>query len=228
MNKLLNQIHSKKMSIIVALPMNSVEMAKAAEKNGADAIKTHIRMVHRASKVEFGTLEQERKALSGILESVNVPVGIVPGAALDVSTQDIKALVDMGFDFFDMFTHFMRPQLFEVPGISIMGAVDSSYDLPTIWELSRPPIQMMELAVVPSSGYGERLSMVDLAKYRQIIERMKVPAIIPSQRTLTPEDVSYLYEAGAQALLIGVLSTGTDLNELSRQTAAFKEAIEKL
>lgn len=228
MNKLLNQIHSKKMSIIVALPMNSVEMAKAAEKNGADAIKTHIRMVHRASKVEFGTLEQERKALSGILESVNVPVGIVPGAALDVSTQDIKALVDMGFDFFDMFTHFMRPQLFEVPGISIMGAVDSSYDLPTIWELSRPPIQMMELAVVPSSGYGERLSMVDLAKYRQIIERMKVPAIIPSQRTLTPEDVPYLYEAGAQALLIGVLSTGTDLNELSRQTAAFKEAIEKL
>lgn len=228
MDKLVKTIQNSKMSIIVALPMNSVEMAIAAEKSGADAIKTHIRMTHRASKVEFGTLEQEKEKLNQIINSVNIPVGIVPGATLDVSKADIQALVDIGFDFYDMFATFIRPQLYEVDGISVMGAVDSSFDLETIEVLSTKPIQMMELAIVPSTGYGEKLSVVDLAKYKQAIDRMKIPAVIPSQRTLSPDDVSYLYEVGARALLIGVLSTGTDKDELARQTAAFRNAVEKL
>lgn len=228
MDRLVNTIQNSKMSIIVALPMNSVEMAVAAEKNGADAIKTHIRMTHRASKVEFGTLEQEGSKLKEIIEAVTVPVGIVPGATLDVSTEDIKALVDMKFDFYDMFVTFIRPQLYEVDGISIMGAVDSSFDFDTIESLSRKPIQMMELAIIPSTGYGEPLSVVDLTRYRQAISRMNVPAVIPSQRTLTPNDVPYLYEVGARALLIGVLSTGTDKEELARQTAAFRNAVDNL
>lgn len=228
MDKLLSSININKMTIIVALPANSVEMASAAEKNGAHAIKTHIRMTHRASKVKFGTLEQERDALSDILNAVNLPVGIVPGASLDVTTNDLEEIVSMGFDFYDMFATFIRPEFYEIEGISVMGAVDSSFDFATIATLSRKPIQMMELAIVPGTGYGEALSVVDLAKYRQVIERMSIPAVIPSQRTLIPEDVPYLYETGAKALLIGVLSTGTDIDALSRQTAAFREAVEKL
>lgn len=228
MDKLLGTIKKSKMSIIVALPANSVDMAVAAEKNGADAIKTHIRMTHRASKVKFGTLEQERSALGEIIDAVNIPVGIVPGATLDVSPDDLQDIVDMGFDFYDMFTTFIRPQLFEVEGISVMGAVDSSFDLDTIGVLSKKPIQMMELAIIPSTGYGDLLSAVDLAKYRQAIARMGVPAVIPSQRSLTPADVPYIYDTGARALLIGVLSTGTDVDALASQTAAFREAVDKL
>jgi len=228
MDKLVNLINTKKMTIIVALPANSVEMAIAAANNGAHAIKTHIRMTHRASKVEFGTLEQERDSLTNILQAVDLPVGIVPGATLDVSKKDIEEIADMDFDFYDMFTTFIRPQLFEVGNISVMGAVDSSFDIDAIAALSKNPIQMMEIAIIPASGYGAPLSIVDLVNYRQTIERMEIPAIIPSQRTLTPEDVPYLYETGAKALLIGVLSTGTDLDILARQTAAFRNAVEKL
>ncbi len=228
MDRLLNELNKNKMTIIVALPANSVDMAKMAEKSGAHAVKTHLNMVHRASKVQFGTLEQEGEVLRQILDALSIPVGIVPGATLDVTPEELGVLAEMGFDFYDMFCHFVRPQLFEVPGISVMGAVDSSFDLPTIWALGRPPIQMMEIAIVPSSGYGEKLSIVDLAKYRLVIEQLKVPAIIPSQRTLTPDDVPHLYESGAKALLIGVLSTGTDPDGLARQTAAFREAVEKL
>lgn len=228
MNRLVNELESNKMTIIVALPANSVNLAKAAQKSGAHAVKTHLNMVHRASKVQFGTLAQEHGTLEQILSAVDIPVGVVPGATLDVGPDDLVALAEMGFDFYDMFCQFMRPQLFDVPGISVMGAVDSSYDLTTIGALAQPPIQMMEIAIIPSTGYGDVLSVVDLAKYRQVIGHMNVPAIIPSQRTLTPADVPYLHETGAKALLIGVLSTGTDPDGLARQTAAFREAVERL
>ncbi len=228
MDRLLNELNSNKMTVIVALPANSVEMAQAAQKSGAHAIKVHLNMVHRASKVRFGSITQERAALDQILAVVDIPVGVVPGATLDVGPEDLRTLANMGFDFYDMFCHFMRPQLFEVSGISVMGAVDSSFDLQTIVAMSRPPIQMLEIAIVPGTGYGEKLSVVDLAKYRQVIDLMKVPAIIPSQRSITPADVPYLYETGAKALLIGVLSTGTDPDGLARQTTAFREAVERL
>lgn len=228
MNRLLNELQKNKMTIIVALPANSVELAKAAQKSGAHAAKTHLNMVHRASKVQFGSLSQERKGLQEILGVADIPMGIVPGATLDVSPEELRELSSMGFDFYDIFCHFMRPQLLEVQGISVMGAVDSSFDIPTIGNLARPPIEMMEIAIIPSTGYGEKLSVVDLARYRQVIEHMHVPAIIPSQRALTPADVPYLYETGAKALLIGVLSVGTDPDSLAHQTSAFREAVEKL
>lgn len=228
MDRLRNELDRNKMTIIVALPANSPEMARSAERNGAHAIKTHINMVHRASKVRFGSLEEERSALTEILQTVQIPVGLVPGASLDVSPEDIRILAAMGFDFYDMFCQFMRPQLFKVPGISVMGAVDSSYDLPTIMALGRPPLQMIEIAIIPSSGYGERLSIVDLVRYREVAAQLQVPAIIPSQRTLTAEDVPYLYETGAKALLIGVLSTGTEPDVLAEQIAAFRDAVERL
>jgi hypothetical protein len=228
MNRLVNELHVNDLTLLVALPANSVKMAKAAQDNGAHAIKTHLNMVHRASKVEFGTLEQERDVLARIVQAVEIPVGVVPGASLDVAPEDVGKLGEMGFDFYDMFYNFIRPQLAAVPGISMMVAVDSSCDLPMICALGRPPVQMMEIAVIPSSGYGARLSIADLARYRQITEQLKVPAIIPSQRALGPKDVPYLYETGAKALMIGVLSTGTDPDELARQTAAFREAVERL
>jgi hypothetical protein len=228
MDRLLKLLDRNEMSLIVALPANSVALAEAAERNGAHAIKTHINMTHKASHVRFGTLDEEQEVLKAILAAVKVPVGIVPGASLDVSTAEIARIAKMGFDYFDMFAHFMTPQLFAVPGISKMAAVDSSFDWDTIEELTTRDVQMLEGAIVPSSGYGQRLSVVDLARYRILRERAQVPIIIPSQRSLLPADIPSLHDTGAEAVMIGVLSTGTTPEELGPQVAAFREAIEKL
>ena len=228
MDRLLNLLRSNKMTLLVALPANSVALAEAAERNGAHALKTHINMTHKASHVRFGTLDEEQEVLTAILQRVKVPVGIVPGASLDVDAAMIARLAEMGFDFFDMFAHFMTPQLFAVPGISRMAAVDSSFDWKTIDELTKRDVQMLEGAIIPSAGYGERLSIVDLARYRLLRAKTHVPLIIPSQRSLMPEDVRSLHDTGAEAVMIGVLSTGTKPEELGPQVAAFREAIEKL
>lgn len=228
MNKLLNTLKTNPMTIIVATPLNSVEMARAAEANGAHAIKTHINMTHRASQVTFGTLEEERPVLTEIIHSVNIPVGIVPGASLDVGLEMIIELAEMGFDFFDMFAHFMKPELFQAPGISRMAAVDSSMDLETVGELSNLGVEMLEGAIISPEGYGAELSIVDLARYRILRKHVSIPLIIPSQRTLKPENISSLYDLGVEGVLVGVLSTGKDADQLARQVAAFREAAEKL
>ena len=228
MNRLLNSLKTNKMTIIVALPLNSVEMATAAEANGAQAIKTHLNMTHRASRVNFGSLEDERQVLAEILASVAIPVGIVPGASLDVGPELIAELAEMGFDYFDIFAHFMRPELLKVPGISRMAAVDSSMDFQLIAELASSEIEMMEGAIIAPEGYGAELSAVDLARYRILRKHVSIPLIIPSQRTIKPQDIPSLYEIGVEAVLVGVLSTGKDAGQLSRQVAAFREAVEKL
>jgi len=229
MDRLLNELRARRLSLIVACPANSLEMALAAERSGAHAIKLHINMTHRASKVVFGTLAQERPVLEEILARVKVPVGIVPGASLSVGPADVAELARMGFDFFDMFAHLMVPQLLSVPGISSMAAVDSTFAWDTIDELTRTQgLQMLEGAIVPQSGYGDRLSIVDLARYRLLRAHCHIPLVIPSQRTLIPEDVPALADTGANAIMIGVLSTGTEPGGLERQVAAFREAIEKL
>jgi len=228
MDQLLNQLKTQKMTIIVAIPMNSVELALAAQENGADAIKVHINMIHRASKVEFGSLEDERQVLSEILAACRIPVGIVPGASLDVSTGLITELATMGFDFFDMFARFMTPELLDVPGISRMAAVDSTIDWSTISEIGKEGIQMLEGAIIPSTGYGERLSIIDLAQYRLLRKATTLPLIIPSQRTLVPSDIPLLFDVGVQAVLLGVLSTGSEATQLGQQIAFFRNAIDKL
>lgn len=225
---LLNHLMKNKMTIIVAIPQNTVELAVAAEENGADAIKVHINMTHRASKVEFGSLEDERPILSEIISTCSIPVGIVPGANLDISTELITELAEMGFDFFDMFARFITPELMGVPGISRMAAVDSSIDWDTISQLGAEGTQMVEGAIIPSSGYGERLSILDLAQYRLLREATNLPLIIPSQRTLKPSDIPYLFDIGIEAVLLGVLSTGTEAVQLGSQIAAFRKAIDKL
>jgi hypothetical protein len=227
-DRLLNLLRGNKMTLLVALPANSLALAEAAERHGAHALKTHINMTHKASHVRFGTLDEEQDVLNAILQRVKVPVGIVPGASLDVTPALITRLAGMGMDFFDMFAHFVTPQLFEVPGISRMAAVDSSFDWATIDELTTRDVEMIEGATIPSTGYGERLSIVDLARYRMLRARVHVPLIIPSQRSLVPDDIRRLHDTGAEAVMIGVLSTGTTPEELGPQVSAFREAIEKL
>jgi hypothetical protein len=69
--------------LIASLPRNDPALAQAALEGGADVIKFHIHLQHRASQTVTGSLAEERPALEQILRlSAGHPVGIVPGADL--------------------------------------------------------------------------------------------------------------------------------------------------
>lgn len=227
MSRFLQALAGGRFGLIVALPANSVEMARAAEEGGADAIKVHMNMTHRATKRTFGSLEAERPVLEEILQAVKIPVGLVP-AADGADQAEISEAATMPFDFVDMFAHFMPSWLLNVGTWGRMVAADATFDLELLRALGRVSgIHMAELALIHQEGYGQPLNVRDLALYRAAVEAFGKPAIIPSQRRLEPADVPALRATGAAGLMIGVLSVGEDPAEIHAMTRAFRQAIDQ-
>ena len=52
------------MDLVVSLPRNDVELATAAANAGANALKVHMNVAHRASGTHFGTYDYVREAAS--------------------------------------------------------------------------------------------------------------------------------------------------------------------
>lgn len=230
MSKLLETLRSKKLSLIVALPENSVELAKAAEAGGADAVKAHLKMVHRASGIRFGTLEQERPVLEEILRSVSIPVGIVPGAEEGTSPEELAELRRMGIDFVDMFVHFSPTYMLTEPTMGRMVAITNDYDSEYLYGLNRlPGVDMVEAAIMPKEQYGKPLTFNDVARYAAIAGRLaEKPIIVPSQKALKPADAEVLAQAGVKAIMIGVLSTGSSYREVEQAAREFRRVIDSL
>ena len=186
MSRFLQLLEGGRFGLIVALPANSVEMARAAEEGGADAIKVHLNITHRATKRTFGSLEAERAVLEEILEAVKIPVGLVP-AAEKADRDEITAAAAMPFDFVDMFAHFMPAWLLGVGTWSRMAAADASFNEELLRGLGQVPgIHMAELALIPPEGYGQPLNVRDLALYRRAVE----PAVEVPAEAVEPEEAA--------------------------------------
>jgi hypothetical protein len=228
MNRLL-QLLSSKPTLIVSLPTNSVELAKAAKTGGADALKVHIHIHHEASGTHFGSLAEERAALQEIL-ALGLPTAIVIGAEEKMaSPEEMAQIQQMGFAAFDAYAHYLPAWMFALSGLAKMVAVDESYSDEAILRLESLGMDILEAAVVPTSGYGEPLMLADLLRYRALRESTSVPIVIPTQRHIRTEDVPTLFRScRPSALMIGALVTGTEPESITEATARFKTALEKI
>jgi hypothetical protein len=228
MSSFLSKLQSATPCLIVSIPGNHVDMAKAAEAAGADAIKLHIDVTHHASHLTFGTLEQERPALERILSAVRVPAGLVPGEDLGISTETVKAVSEMGFTFFDGYAHTL-PAWVRGGRMDYWAAINPSYTTVEIQQLaSLPWVDAIEAAVIPSEFYGQLLSIRDLARYHEIARALTKPFVVPSQRKLRVEDVPSLLAVGAKNLMIGAVVTGMDVAGVEAATRAFRRAMDGL
>lgn len=228
MSQLLHLMQSTQPVLIVSLPANSVEQAKAAEAAGADAIKVHIDVTHHATGVTFGSLAQERAALAAILEAVEIPVGLVPGEDVRISLETYRSIADMGFTLVDAYAHHTPALAERISGLDLWVAGDCRYTLEEIAALSRLPwVDAVEAAVIPTGEYGQFLSQRDLAAYLQLSEMLDTPFVVPSQRLLRIEDVPALLAVGAKNLMIGAVVTGKEVEGIERATRAFRRALDE-
>ena len=211
--------------LIVSLPGNSRPLAEAAAEGGADALKVHINVDHAASGTHFGGLAEERANLEAIL-ALGLPTGIVPGAADRVpSPEEMRALAEMGMDFFDMFITTMPAWLIRFSAMTRVGAVGPGVSPETVGEVEALGLEMIEAAVVPPDGYGRPLCLADLVNYRRLRAATKLPIIVPTERAITPDDVPLLLnEIGLDAIMIGAVVTGRDPDSLARATRLFADA----
>jgi len=229
MSKFLDIIKTKPFSLIMSLPKNDTDLAKAAEEAGADAIKIHINVEHRASGTYFGPFEEEKNTIKSILDTVRIPAGIVPGAGKVATKEEMMELYDMGIDFFDTYIENIPACMLELPReMARMYAPSYNFDLKLLPYLKNWGADIVEASVMAPENYGRELRLSDLLLYQWICEEARIPVVIPTQLAIKPEEIKYLKHAGVKCIMIGAIVTGKEANTIYEAVKKFREAIDKL
>ncbi len=223
----LRQVLDERFGLLVSLPRNEVALARAAMDGGADAIKVHLNVHHHASGTHFRGWAEEQKTIRAILEAVDIPVGVVPGAETIAPEEDLDALAAAGVDFWDTFAHHALTRLLARRDMGCMMAVNYQFPLEQAADLVALGAQVIEASIIPSAEYGSPLTARDLVSYRALTRAAAgTPVVIPSQRRYQPADVPFFKRAGARGLVIGAIVTGADADSLRQATSEFRRAID--
>jgi hypothetical protein len=219
-----------KSALVVSLPRNDGGLARAAVEGGADALKVHIHCYHHASGSQFGPLADERPALEAVLAAAgDRPVGIVAGAEATATPEEVRALRDMGFDFLDLYAHHWPLWMLQEPGFGKVVSIDSTYALHEVQSLVALGMEVLEASVIPHDEYGSRLSLRDIARYRELRAHISVPVLVTTQRALRPCEAAMLTsELGIDGIMIGAVVTGKEAATLRKVTETFRQAIDSV
>ena len=228
MTNLLNKVKNPKMGLIVSLPYNSYDLAKAAWENGADLIKVHTNVWHRASDNVFGTLEENYEVFKKILDESPIPVGIVIADDAFVVEKDIQKVVEMGFSFVSLYAHNYPISLDKEIKVYKFLAIDYTYSLDEVKLLTNTHGDFLEMSVCLPESYGARLNIRDLEKYRELTLHSNIPTILPTQHYVLPTDILSLYQAGIRAIMIGAIVTTKEKKKFIETIQSFRKAIDQL
>lgn len=225
-------IHENRFSLVVSLPSNDLDLAKAALEGGAQAVKVHCNVWHRASGHTFGTYAENREFLRQLIALCgDVPVGLVPGGAdAFISAEERKELEAMGLGFFSSYCHHLPCHMMESSSLSKMVAIDYTYTDSTLAAIRASDIDVLECSVQPGENYGTDLNFADILRYSHIAANAGKPCLIPTQRKIKPSEVKHLHRAGCKAVMIGAIVMGKEPGpeDVRSATAAFREAVEAL
>jgi hypothetical protein len=226
MNKQLTQLQNEPFSLLVSLPRNDAELARAAIRGGAQGLKVHINVEHFASGTKFGSFDEEKEKLAQILEEAKgVPVGIVPGGAPFATEAEFEKLADLGIDFFDAYPLDAPSWCLTQPHLGRMLAAYNGVSMDEMRAFEALGMEMCEASIMHHDDYGKDLHIGDIARYRQLADTLSGPIIVPSQKKVVPGDMEALKASGVKGLLIGAIVTGREAQSLEDATRAFRAAL---
>jgi len=228
----LELMKSRNFVLVVSLPSNDLELAKAALEGGADAVKVHCNVWHRASGHTFGTYEENKVFLKDLIRLCgNVPVGLVPGTSeAFVTEKQLQELKEMGLDYISAYSHHLPSFAMDFPGVTAAVAVGPDDTGSVLDAVRDSDIAVLEASVVRGEEYGQNLTCADILRYANIVRRTGKPCMVPTQKKIRPEDVKHLYRVGCKALMIGAVVFGQDPTpeQLRDVTAAYRAAVDAL
>ncbi|MEP0814273.1 MAG: hypothetical protein HRF49_06360 [bacterium] len=217
--------------MIASLPANDAALAKAAAGNGADMVKIHLNVTHRASGTLFGGWNEEKPRIQAVLDAVNIPVGVMPGSEVVAGREDWNEMLDAGISFFDIYAHHMPAWMWRLP-IKKMPAIAEIPSSPVLMNICRgaynSAADWLEASIINPEDYGKPLNAEDLAKYRWICECVDTPVVIPTQKAISPLDLPALAEAGVAAIMVGKIVTGDTVASLGKAVAEFRKAADEI
>ena len=225
-NDYVKLFEEKKLVLIMSLPGNDPAWCRAAFEAGADAVKVHINVEHRASGVRFGRLAEERPALEEMLSRRSGPMGLVLGGSLQQAALDVSQANALPFSFYSVYAHHMPA--WALGGKPLMAACDGAYSPEEISAMPAMGADVLEASVIPGAEYGLPLSMRDLVRYAAIAKSVRIPVVVPTQRAIRPDETEALIRAGVKGLMIGAVVTGKEEKTIAQAVAAFRKAIDQV
>jgi hypothetical protein len=221
-----------KFTLVVSLPENNLSLAEAALRGGAQAIKVHVNVWHRASGHTFGSFAENKNFLEDLVRLCgDTPVGLVPGGSdAFISLEERGEMEAIGLDFFSAYAAHLPNFMMESKKLSRMVAIDNTYTQNTLDGINRYPPDILECSIQPGEAYNEKLRYADIIRYADIAARLKIPTLIPTQKWMDPTEVRHLFAAGCKALMIGAVVMGKEPDKVSveKTCAAFAQAIRAL
>lgn len=222
---LLEDLRSNAPAVLVSLPRNDPELARAAAEAGASALKVHLNVTHRASGRSFGSAEAEAEAIREI-GALDVPVGVVPGEDVETIRKTLPALSDLPVDYVDAYARHLPPEAIEAPDLSAWIGPSSEYETEEILALERTGADVLEGSLIPKDDYGQAFTAEHGARYVDLADRASLPVVVPTQLALRPEDAAYLAERGVTNFLLGAIVMDATPESVADATSAFVDALE--
>lgn len=230
MPRLLELLQSDRPTLCISLIENSAKLAKAVQEAGADGLKVHTNLFHSPSGTNIPSLEREADRLRELLETVRIPVGIVPRGRPGTTRAEVETLREMGFDFIDLYSKNVSPQILIVEGITKWIAPTPDYTPEMLAVLAyHPRIDVIEAAFLPVETFGAPLSFDDIVRLQvglKALSESSKPLVMPTDRALTTADLPALREIGISNYLLGYAVTGSDEASICTATASFRQALD--
>jgi hypothetical protein len=225
-------VKENKFTLVVSLPSNDIRLVKAALRGGADAIKCHINVWHRASGHNFGSFGENRDFIKALVDTCSgTPAGLVCGAdSAYINEEELREIEKLGIDFFSSYAAYLPNFMMESAVLSRMAAIDSGYNQNTLDGINVFPPDVLECSIQSGEAYHSKMTFADVLRYADIASKVKIPCLVPTQKWMAPAETRALYKAGCKALMIGAVVMGKDPAEydVEKCTAAFAEAVQRL
>jgi len=208
MSKLLELLSKKKMTLIVQLPENSIELAKLAEAEGADAL-----------------VIKNEENISDILKAVKIPVGVDLSMEQALDEKQVKACDK--FDFINFhFGSLPAAAKRTKPGKII--TLNEEYTLDKMIGVEDTGAQAIDAAIIPVSQRSRELIVGDLQNYIAIAISSGLPVIIPTQRVIKPSEVAIISDTGAKGILLTEVVLGNDPKSMEKALREYRMAADDL
>jgi hypothetical protein len=211
--RLISLLNKEPLTLIVKLPENTVEMAKAAEASGADAICL--------------SYSEDKDTLRDIIDAVKISVGM----SLDenILTEDeMKDFKKLGFDFVDIPSNDAPDHLLKMGGFGRILSLDPDYSGLDLTRLSDRPIDGLDAAVIMPEDWGKELNVGDLQQYITIAMSTTLPVIVPAQKSIRASEVPIIWDTGAKGIMIGENIIGDNVQSMKAVIKEYRSAMETI
>ncbi|MBC7091791.1 MAG: hypothetical protein H5T50_07805 [Nitrososphaeria archaeon] len=222
-------ILKRKFTIISNLYTNSLQLASASEEGGADAIELNLNFEESGTGVRYGTIDLEEHAISEIISSVKIPVGVRIGDAPMIRREEWEKIVSTGIDYVKMMAHHMPSFIYNDERVCKIISVGSGYVLEQVEILAHDGrVSAIEAAIISPQVFRLPLTLLDITTYALITRRTSKPVIVPSQKYIEPEDLRILKKIGIEGFVINYTITGVEPISYSEILQEYRRVADEL